>query len=314
VNEFIITFRECLEACLIVGIIYTLLEKNNLKKEIGQLWLGVLSAIAASVVVAISLNSLKESIGNASLHALFEAVSMYITAILLWYVIFWLSKHVSNKSGMETKTKQAAASAGLGIFLVVFFAILREGFETALFLMGSFSMTGTFSYLGFFGGMIIAILIGYGIVIQGRKINLRLFFQGTTFMLVMFASGMVAYGTHEMEEFLVKGNHLEYVNLESKIEIIRPWDILKPTKEIPGSANEIFYSFNINGRNKYTHILHDNGRVGVFLKGFLGYNSNPNWPELILWILSLFFGISMWRKFYFPKKTLVNKSKLEEKS
>ena len=313
-NEFIITFRECLEACLIVGIIYTLLEKNNLKKEIGQLWLGVLSAIAASIVVAISLNSLKESIGNASLHALFEAVSMYITAILLWYVIFWLSKHVSNKSGMETKTKQAAASAGFGIFLVVFFAILREGFETALFLMGSFSMTGTFSYLGFFGGMIIAILIGYGIVIQGRKINLRLFFQGTTFMLVMFASGMVAYGTHEMEEFLVKGNHLEYVNLESKIEIIRPWDILKPTKEIPGSANEIFYSFNINGRNKYTHILHDNGRVGVFLKGFLGYNSNPNWPELILWILSLFFGISMWRRFYFPKKTLVNKFKLEEKS
>jgi len=314
VNEFIITFRECLEACLIVGIIYTLLEKNNLKKEIGQLWLGVLSAIAASVVVAISLNSLKESIGNASLHALFEAVSMYITAILLWYVIFWLSKHVSNKSGMETKTKQAAASAGLGIFLVVFFAILREGFETALFLMGSFSMTGTFSYLGFFGGMIIAILIGYGIVIQGRKINLRLFFQGTTFMLVMFASGMVAYGTHEMEEFLVKGNHLEYVNLESKIEIIRPWDILKPTKEIPGSANEIFYSFNINGRNKYTHILHDNGRVGVFLKGFLGYNSNPNWPELILWILSLFFGISMWRKFYFPKKNSINKFKLQETS
>ena len=310
-NEFIITFRECLEACLIVGIIYTLLEKNNLKKQIRQLWLGVLSAIAASVVVAISLNSLKESIGNASLHALFEAVSMYITAILLWYVIFWLSKHVSNKSGMETKTKQAAASAGLGIFLVVFFAILREGFETALFLMGSFSMTGTFSYLGFFGGMVIAILIGYGIVIQGRKINLRLFFQGTTFMLVIFASGMVAYGTHEMEEFIVKGNHLKYVNLESKIEIIRPWNILKPTEEISDSANEIFYSYNINGRNKYTHILHDNGRVGVFLKGFFGYNSNPNWPELILWILSLFFGISMWRKFYFSKK-IINKLKLKK--
>tara|TARA_B110000259_G_scaffold186265_1_gene237077 strand:+ start:245 stop:1189 length:945 start_codon:yes stop_codon:yes gene_type:complete len=312
VNEFIITFRECLEACLIVGIIYTLLEKNNLKKEIGQLWLGVLSAIAASIVVAISLNSLKESIGNASLHALFEAISMYITAILLWYVIFWLSKHVSSKSGMETKTKQAAASAGLGIFFVVFFAILREGFETALFLMGSFSMTGTFSYLGFFGGMIIAILIGYGIVIQGRKINLRLFFQGTTFMLVIFASGMVAYGTHEMEEFLVKGNHLKYVNLESKKEIIRPWNILEPTKEISNSANEIFYSFNINGRNKYTHILHDKGRVGVFLKGFLGYNSNPNWPELILWILSLFFGVSMWRKFYFPKKNSINKIKLQK--
>jgi high-affinity Fe2+/Pb2+ permease len=28
-NEFIIVFRESLEACLIVGIIFTLLEKNN---------------------------------------------------------------------------------------------------------------------------------------------------------------------------------------------------------------------------------------------------------------------------------------------
>jgi high-affinity iron transporter len=302
VNEFIITFRECLEACLIVGIIYTLLEKNNLQRELSQLWLGVLSAIAASVVVAITLNSIKESIGNASLHALFEAVSMYITAILLWYVIFWLAKHVSHKSGMESKTTQAVASAGWGIFLVVFFAIFREGFETALFLMGSFSMTGIFSYLGFFGGMVLAILIGYGIVVQGRRINLKLFFQGTTLMLVIFASGMVAYGTHEMEEFLVKGNYLELVSSDSSSEISRPWNILVPKNELLSSTNQNYYSFNLNGKEKFTHILHDKGRVGVFLKGFIGYNSNPNWPELILWVLSLFFGITMWRNFYFSKK------------
>ena len=32
-NEFIITFRECLEASLIIGIIYTILDKNNLIAE-----------------------------------------------------------------------------------------------------------------------------------------------------------------------------------------------------------------------------------------------------------------------------------------
>ena len=307
-NEFIITFRECLEACLIVGIIYTLLEKNNLKKELNQLWMAVLSAIAASAVVAVSLSNLKESIGNASLHSLFEAVSMYITAILLWYVIFWLSKHVSHKSGMESKTKTALSSAGWGIFLVVFFAILREGFETVLFLMGSFSMTGTFSYLGFFGGMALAILIGYAIVVQGRRINLKLFFQGTTLMLVIFASGMVAYGTHEMEEFLVKGKHLELVHLDSSSEISRPWNILKPMTELPENINKNYYSFNLNGKQKFTHILHDKGTVGVFLKGFFGYNSNPNWPELILWILSLIFGLRMWRNFYFSKKDSIKTS------
>jgi|TARA_B110000014_G_scaffold264377_1_gene265437 high-affinity iron transporter len=300
-NEFIIVFRESLEACLIIGIIYLLLEKNNLKKELKQLWLGVFSAIVASIVVAISLNYVKDSIGNESISALFEGLSMYITAGLLWYVIFWLSKHVSHRDGMEKKADQAIAASGWGIFLLVFFAILREGFETALFLMGSFSMTGSFSYIGFFGGLILALFIGYGIVIQGRKINLRLFFQGTTLMLAIFASGMVAFGTHEVEEFVVKGNHLELVGYQDEKQIPRVWDILKPTSELKEGSNPIFYSYNLNNKNMYTHILHDKGRVGVFLKGFIGYNSNPNWPEVLLWLLSLIFGITMWRRFYFKK-------------
>ena len=49
-NEFIIVFRESLEACLIVGIIYTLLEKNNLIKQIQQLWAGVGAAMIASII------------------------------------------------------------------------------------------------------------------------------------------------------------------------------------------------------------------------------------------------------------------------
>ena len=300
-NEFIIVFRESLEACLIIGIIYILLEKNNLKKELRQVWLGVFSAIVASIIVAISLNYIKESIGNESISALFEGVSMYITAGLLWYVIFWLSKHVSQRDGMEKKTNQAIAASGWGIFLLVFFAILREGFETALFLLGSFSMSGAFSYIGFFAGLSLALLIGYGIVIQGRKINLRLFFQGTTLMLAIFASGMVAFGTHEVEEFIVKGDRLEWVGLQDEKQIIRAWDILKPTKELQEGANSNLYSYNINNKNMYTHILHDKGRVGVFLKGFIGYNSNPNWLEVILWLISLIFGVGMWRKFYFKR-------------
>ena len=117
-------------------------------------------------------------------------------------------------------------------------------------------------------------------------------------MLVIFASGMVAYGTHEMEEFFVKGNHLEIFGINDKSEIPRAWNILEPQKEI---ENTTLYSYNINGNDKYTHLLHDKGRVGIFLTGFLGYNSNPNWPEVILWLLSLVFGIRMWKSFYFKK-------------
>ena len=162
-------------------------------------------------------------------------------------------------------------------------------------------MSGAFSYVGFFAGMSLALLIGYGIVVQGRKINLRLFFQGTTLMLAIFASGMIAFGTHEVEEFIVKGDRLELIGLKDETQITRAWDILKPTSELEEGANSIFYSYNINNNNMYTHILHDKGKVGIFLKGFIGYNSNPNWVEVFLWLISLFFGIGMWRKFYFKR-------------
>jgi len=300
-NEFIIVFRESLEACLIVGIIFTLLEKNNLTKEIKQLWLGVVAALIASVIVAVILNNIKQSVGNTSYTALFEAVFMFITAGLLWYVIFWLSKHVSDRNTLEVQAQQAMSTSGWGVFLVVFFAILREGFETVIFLMGSFSMLGTFSYLGFTMGMVIAVVIGYLIVIQGRRIDLRSFFRATTFLLVLFASGMIAYGSHEAEEFLVKGDHLNWVGLENPSQITRVWDVLQPKSELDEMDNRAFYSYDLNGKGKFTHLLHDKGKIGVFLKGFFGYNSNPNWMEFIIWILSLALGLRFWRHFYFQK-------------
>jgi high-affinity iron transporter len=300
-NEFIIMFRESMEAALIVGIIYTLLEKQGLKSQIRQLWLGVGCAIIASALAGLALVRVKASIGNASIEALFEAVAMFITAGLIWYVIFWLSKQVGQTAELAADTNIAIANAGWGVFLIVFFAILREGFETVIFLMGSFSMMESFSYIGFFSGLFIAIMIGYAVVIQGKKANLRSYFRITSLLLVIFASGMMTYGTHEVEEFMVKGGHLNLIGLESKSEITRPYSILEPVEELQPSDNPAFYSYDLNGKQQYTHLFHDKGHIGVFLKGFFGYNSNPNWIELMVWILSLWFGLRLWRQFYFTQ-------------
>ena len=297
-NEFVITFRETLEAALIVGIIYTLLYKQELAAQIRQLWLAVLSSVIVSILVALCLIQVKDSIGNASIEKLVEAVFMFITAGLLWYVIFWLAKHVSNRQELEGQTSAAIKSSGYGIFFLVFFAILREGFETAIFLLGSFSILGSFSYIGFILGMSLAVLLGYLVVIQGRKLDLTKFFRATTLFLVFLASGMIAYGTHEAEEFLVKGDHLEWVGIKDKNEITRVWNVHVPKEELLPSDSEIFYTYN---QGKYSHLLHDKGRVGVFLKGFFGYNSNPNWVELILWFFSMLIGLNLWRKFYLLK-------------
>ena len=278
-SEFIIVFREVLEASLVVGIIYLILEKSNQLSYMFQLWMGILAAIIASIIVGYMVLIAKDSLGNDSTAALFEGIFLYLTAFLIWYVIFWLSKHVSDRKELEGKTLNAIQLSSWGVFFVVFFAILREGFETAVFLISSFSITGSFSYTGFFVGAVLAILIGYLIVLQGRRINLRYVFTYTTLLLVFLSAGMIAYGTHEFEEYLVKSEQIE------KTEIYRPWDILEPQTNNDGST--------------VYHPLHDMGSIGVFLKGFFGYNSNPNIPEVILWICALFFGLNMWRRFYF---------------
>ena len=294
-SEFIIVFREVLEASLVVGIIYLLLEKSNLKDHFKKLWLGVGAAIAASIAVGYLVILAKNSLGNNSTQALFEGIFLYLTAFLIWYVIFWLSKNVSDKKELESSTLSAIKISSWGVFFVVFFAILREGFETAIFLISSLSITGTFSYLGFFLGAILAILIGYLIVIQGRKVDIRNIFKYSTLLLVFLASGMIAYGTHEVEEYIVKSEVIEDFNSD---DIYRPWDILQPKDSLSESDVAFMYTYD-GSKEKYVHLFHDKGSVGVFLKGFFGYNSNPNLPELVLWLLSLFFGLRMWRGFYY---------------
>lgn len=287
-NEFIIVFRECLEASLIVGIIYSFLSRSNLTEAISKLWLGVGASVLASIFVAFIVVYLKSVAGDTRYEKLFEALFMYAAAGLIWYVVFWLSKHVSDRKDLESKTEQALKMSSWGVFWVVFFSILREGFETVVMLLAQDRGDG-FSFTGFILGAALALYIGYLVVALGKKINLRPFFKGTTLLLVLLASGMVAYGTHEAEEYLEKSGYIE------KNQIARAWDILQPTSEKPD--NDILYRYD-RSKDLYYHPLHDSGYAGEFAKGFFGYNSNPNYIEVLLWLISLIFGINLWRRFY----------------
>ena len=63
-NEFIIVFRECLEASLIVGIIYSFLSRSNLHDALKKLWLGVGASVIASIFVAVFVVYLKSTVGD----------------------------------------------------------------------------------------------------------------------------------------------------------------------------------------------------------------------------------------------------------
>ena len=293
-NTFIISFRESLEAALIIGIIFTILKQKSLALHIKFLWLGVIAALLSSVAFAFGLEWVNGQIENESMEKLMEGVLMIVTAGFVYYVIFWLSKQVSSSKEIEDQT-MASTAKRWGVFWMVYFTILREGFETVMFLFSSEKMSTSYFYLNFFLGIVVAVFLGYLIFIQGRRVDLRKFFKVTSFLLVIFASGMIAYGIHELEEFVVKGNHLSSIGIETKDEIGRVWDVLQPVSELSEGSNETWYTYNAE-KGKYIHLLHDKGSIGSFLKGFIGYNSNPNWTEFICWILSFVFGIYLWRK------------------
>jgi high-affinity iron transporter len=282
-NEFIITLRETLEASLIIGIVITFLNKkgfNHLKRYV---WQGLGAAIIASILVAIFFVVIQSNIHHEAYEKLFEAIMMYMAAGFLSYMVIWMAKNTQIKQELENNLQQDTSQKA--IFALVFFAVIREGFETVLFLFASFQTTKTFSYLGFIAGIALAVFIGYQIFVLGKKVNIKSFFNFTSILLIYMAAGMVAYGTHEMEEFMVKMN---WLNEES---ISRPFDILKPVKEIP--ENTWIYT---QKGEKFYHWFHDKGAIGEFLKGFFGYNSNPNWIELFLWLFSLITVYYIWKK------------------
>ena len=85
---------------------------------------------------------------------------------------------------------------------MAFLAVLREGFETAVFLLATFHASGdaTLSWLGAVIGILLAAAIGYGIYRGGVRLNLARFFRVTGLVLVVVAAGLVMTAFHTANE------------------------------------------------------------------------------------------------------------------
>jgi high-affinity iron transporter len=80
--------------------------------------------------------------------------------------------------------------------------VLREGFETAVFLLATFNASGdaSTSWLGAVIGILLAAGIGYGVYRGGVRLNLARFFRVTGLILVLVAAGLVMTALHTANE------------------------------------------------------------------------------------------------------------------
>ena len=266
--ELIIVFREVLEATLIVGILYTFLKQTNQDESLTKLWQGVLVALAASIVGSFLFQQFAGGFtGQAG--KLFEGIVMIVAAGVLGTVIVWMAKNKNIAEDLKGKAEQALSSnkVGLGIFLLAFISVFREGIETILFLYGVMMKQGGLSISLSLLGAAMGIGVGYLIFVQGKKVPLKTFFNVSSILLIFVAAGMFAYGIHELES---AGIIPDYGRI---------WDINPP--KLPDGSYPL---------------MHDKGYVGSLLKGLFVYNGDPSLIELLSWFLCVCGLGFLWKK------------------
>jgi len=199
----VIGLREGLEASLIVGIIAGFLGQRGRGPALRQVWIGVAVAIGICIAVGVALEIVSADLPQAEQEGL-ETVIGLMAVAMVTYMVVWMRRHARD---LRAELEGAAASAlarGSSTALVVmaFLAVLREGFETVVFLLAAFqaSTSPLLAGSGALIGVAISVALGYGIYKGGVRLNMARFFRLTGLVLVLVAAGLVMTAFHTAHE------------------------------------------------------------------------------------------------------------------
>lgn len=252
----LIGFREGLEAALIVGIVIGYLVKIGQARQTRIAWAGVGAAALVSALVAFGITAVGAKLEGQA-EQIFEGTAMFLAVAVLTWMIFWMRTQARTLKMSLEKDIQTAVTSGQawGLFGLTFVAVFREGVETALLLGASaLAADGLSTLIGAVIGLALAIALGWAIYASTVRLNLRLFFNVTSVLLLFFAAGLLAHGVHEYQEAGLLPLTIEHV-----------WDI--------------------------NPLLDERSVAGEILKALFGYNGNPSLLEVLsyvaYWVVAL---------------------------
>ena len=265
-ESFIITFRETFEAALIVGIIFAYLNKTGQTQYKKMVYLGIASAIVGSLLIAWGFSTLAGGFTGKNEY-IFEGITMLVTVVFLTFMIVWYARNKNMatelQKDLQTTVKESYKA---GIFFLVFFAILREGAETVVFLNAINQAYENLSFGWAIGGIAFGIALAYLLFTRAMKFNMKLFFNVTSIFIVLIAAGLTAHGIHELQE-------AEWIPVIAE----HIWDI-NPAVNADGSYP----------------LMHEKGVIGSILKSLFGYNGNPNLLEVLGYVAYLIAVYFIW--------------------
>ncbi|UCD91726.1 MAG: FTR1 family protein [Methanobacteriota archaeon] len=260
IGQYLITFREVLEAALITAIILAYLTRTGRENLSRYVWYGVYLSIAVSIVLGATIWMAYGSLSEPS-KVLFEGVAALIAVGVLTTMIYWMAvkgkdikKEMEERVGVVLKRGVMIAMISLA-FVVVF----REGLETVLFLTPFLVTDAVGTLAGLAIGIISGFVLAFAIFKIGMKINLQRFFYLTSILLILLAAGLLGYAMHELTEYTVV------------------------TGGDPGWLGQSAYALDISKDS----ILHHKGAVGSIFAVTVGYTVSAEWIRVIAHVLYL---------------------------
>jgi high-affinity iron transporter len=200
---FVITLREGVEAALIIGIVAAFLTRQGRRDALKPMWFGIGLALGLCAAVAVGLRIAGHDLPERQQEGL-ETIVGLIAVGFVTYMVVWMRRHSRGlKAVLENEAATALATgSAVGLLMMAFLAVLREGFETSVFLLAVFQDTSNPGSAGTGAILGLAAAIGLGVALYrgGVRINLSRFFRLTGLVLVLVAAGLFATSLHTAHE------------------------------------------------------------------------------------------------------------------
>ena len=250
---FVVTLREAFEAALLLGIVYSYLDRVAARAQYHWVTLGGALGLVASVAVGVAVTFLSGPLVELGPDLVAAAV-MFLAVVLITWHGWWMRQHArALKGDLQRRLDDARTTQRLWIVgLVAFTGVFREGAETVLFLWGLMSQANVTGWSGMSGGVLgiaTAAVLGWAIFRGGRQLSLPRFFAVTSVLLLVVAAGLFSSGIGRLIG-------LGYLPASDPL-----WDS--------------------------TALLHDDSIVGGFLAGLVGYRARPTALEVIGYVAYL---------------------------
>lgn len=204
--SFLITFREVIEAFFIVATIVSILTRLKHERGIRTVWMATGAATIISILLlgVASLMGVKiQNVYTGKTEELIEGTLMIISMVFITWAVFFLHTYFSqHKVRLLQKVKKTIdIQEQRGLFILVFTAVFREGFEIVLFLSTIYlSSNPQQIFIGFAGGLIGGLILSFVLFKSTTRMPVYYAFRTTSVLLILFAAGLLARGVHEFAE------------------------------------------------------------------------------------------------------------------